>query len=149
MNICLAASLVRHAATMAEGLSEWEGMAAPERGEWRDFFAAQFRPLSEHDPALADRLAERFVRRFLQQADLSERRYREALESLVLEVGTTPTGALLLRARLPFTGTTTIEWDGTGADAETTLDDVADTQARTLEGDREMAGPTGWEPEFD
>lgn len=134
---------------MTDGLAGWEGMDAPHRADLRDFFAAGFRPLAELDTQLAGQLAQRFVRRLLRQAGLSEHRYREALDSLVLTVGTTPLGKLLLQVDLPFVGPMTIEWDGTVKDAEDIVDTVADTKAGTIELDREVAGPTGWEPDFD
>jgi hypothetical protein len=134
---------------MADGLTGWKGFVDPEREEWRDFFAAEFHPLDEHNQEFAGRLAERFVRRFLRVAGFSDRRYQEAVDAVVISRGTTPAGKLLLQVELPLTGSMAMDWDGSPGDAESIIDDIADTKAGTIELDRKVAGPTGWEPEFD
>ena len=137
---------------MGDELADWAGSSCTENEDedWRDFHAAVFRPLAERHPDLAVRLAEGFVREFLRKAELSQRRYGEALHMLVLEEGTTPLGRAVLRVTFPFMGsTTTVDWDGTADDAEASINSLAETLATDAEGDRDMSGPTGWEPEFD
>ena len=142
----------RHHPVVADDLEEWARSIGEdsEDEEWQDFHAAVFRQLADNHAALANELAERFVRRFLQNANLSRSRHREALDMLVLEEGTTPQGRSVLRVTFPFTGsTTTLDWDGSAEDAEASIDALTDTLAYDIEGDQDMVGPTGWEAEFD
>lgn len=135
---------------MPDELEEWAKSAPDDDENWRDFHAASFRLLRQSRRDLAGKLAQRFVNEFLREADLSPQRREEALQMLVLEEGTTPTGISLLRVSFPFTGsTTTTEWDGTTGDAEDMINELAHSLADDVKADGEPFGFTEWEREPD
>ena len=111
---------------------------------------AKYAPLANEDPALARRLSESFVETFLHEDALSERRAEEAQQMLSIDTITGRSGERGLRVRFPFSGITSeTEWDGTPAAAEEIVDSCARLFAENVCDDRDMFGPTGWEPDFD
>lgn len=105
---------------------------------------AVVRPLVEDDPALAAKLAARFLAG-LQAADLShaEREYLDRYKALQIRSGQTRGGLRVLQFR--FGGsTTTIEWDGSHSDAEELVDEFAENAASNAAGDYWIAG-RGWQ----
>ena len=108
-----------------------------------DLADAVVRPLMEDDPALAAKLAARFLAA-LQAADLSpaEREYLNGYKPLQISDGRTRGGLRVLQFR--FGGsTTTIEWDGSHSDAEELVDGFAENAASNAAGDYWIAG-RGW-----
>src|SRR3981081_1105725 len=88
---------------------------------WADFEAAEFCPLVDDNVGLAGRLSDRFRTRLVIGMSASERAYAEEWESPRFEVGTTPTGNLVLA--IHFAGGRSVTgWDGSEADAESIVD---------------------------
>lgn len=111
----------------------------------------RFAPLAESDPDLADSLLDRYGRRWLRAAHLPEGRLPEVpdtVELLVAPDWTEPPdlGRKTLRLRSWYTGSTywLSGWDGSRADVERWIDDMADLQAGNVDGDRQY-GPTKWD----
>ncbi len=109
-----------------------------------DLAGAVVRPLAEDDPALAARLAARFLAA-LQAADLSpaERDYLDDYKPLQISAGQTRGGLRVLQFRSGGS-TTTIEWDGSHSDADELVGGFAENAASNAAGDYWIAG-RGWE----
>ena len=122
---------------------------ADEEDDALDVEAAVYEPLDASRPGLAASLRNRFVRRFLHLAELSEGRHDEAAAAFRIDRGVAPQGELVLRLAFPFCGWTGwYEWDGTAEEATAYVDETAELRAHEV-GHDQAHGPTGWETEFD
>lgn len=108
-------------------------------------------PLADNDPELAAALLGRYGRRWLELANLPQDRLPEVpdtVELLVAPDWTEPPdeGLRILRLRSWYTGSTYWfpEWDGSVADAERWIDEIADLQAGNVVDERAY-GPTEWD----
>jgi hypothetical protein len=125
-------------------------MSGEEEAEWADWNAAAFTPLEQVDGRLADELAGVLIDEFLRHGGLSARRKDEAKAALRLRRGLTPRGTQILGADLPLgAGHPEVEWDGSHAGALQIAREIGETAGRNISDDRDFAGPTGWEPEYD
>jgi hypothetical protein len=97
-------------------------------------------PLADSQPELATALVDRFVTRFQAawpEGGLSD---EEVRSGLVIDVGELQGEPCLT---VTYRGTTSISWDGSQADAEQIVDEIADNHAFDSEGDRWIYGD-GW-----
>jgi hypothetical protein len=121
-----------------------------EKARWADWSAAAFTPLEEVDAQLADELAGVLIDEFLRHGGLSAHRKDEAGAALRLRRGVTPRGTLILGADLPLgAGHSEYEWDGSRAEALQIARDIGQTAGINISHERDIFGPTGWEPEDD
>ena len=86
-------------------------------GDWADFEAAIFSPMTTADPALAVDLSTRFLERLVFDMSPTERAYALGWEPPRFEVGITPAGGRVLGIYFGG-GRSVTDWDGTVADAE-------------------------------
>ena len=119
-----------------------------EDARWADWSAATFTPLEQVDAQLARTLAGVLVDQFLEHGGLSTHRRDEAVASLRLRRGVTPGGRLILGADLPLgAGHPEFEWDGSPAGAAEIARSMGGTAGENISSERDIVGPTGWEPE--
>ncbi len=121
-----------------------------EKARWADWSGAAFTPLEEVDAQLAEELAVVLIDEFLRHGGLSADHKDEAKGALRLRRGVTPRGTLILGADLPLgAGHSEHEWDGSHAEALLIARDIGQTAGINVSHERDIFGPTGWEPEDD
>jgi hypothetical protein len=121
-----------------------------DKARWADWSAAAFSPLEQVDAQLAEDLAGVLIDEFLRYGGLAAQWKDQALASLQLRRGVTPRGTLILGADLPLgVGQTEHEWDGSYAQALQIAVDIGQTAGIHVSHERNLFGPTGWEPEDD
>jgi hypothetical protein len=112
--------------------------------EWR------FRPLSESEPSIAQRLIAEFSPRFLRAATLPMAREAEVgntIELTVAEEWQPRDGTRILRLTSWYTGETRWlpDWDGRFESAVSWIRDVADLCGGWVQSERADGGSTPWD----
>jgi len=127
-----------------------EPLSEEEKARWADWSTAAFTPLEEVDAQLAEELAGVLIDELLRHGGLSAHRKDEASASLRLHRGVTQRGSLIIGADLPLgVGHSEYEWDGSRAEALQVASDIGKTAGINIRHERDLFGPTGWEPEYD
>jgi hypothetical protein len=127
-----------------------EPLSEEEKARWADWSTAVFTPLEEVDAQLAEELAGVLIDELLRHGGLSAHRKDEASASLRLHRGVTQRGSLIIGADLPLgVGHSEYEWDGSRAEALQVASDIGKTAGINIRHERDLFGPTGWEPEYD
>ena len=106
-----------------------------------------FVPLADEQPDLAERLIQHFAERWVSAAQLHPPTTEDAIATVELKVAHGPQfDGSCLRHRSFYTGSTYWQhgWDGTEAAAFAFMDEMAETQADNVSGDRRH-GPTPWD----